>query len=55
MKKNYIKPYTEILLIETETLLAASMEFEGPTGQGELNETGSEVDAMSKGHFSVWE
>lgn len=57
MKKNYIKPNIEVLFVEVESLLAASIGFgdEGLTGQGDLNDEVSEIDALSKEHFSVWE
>lgn len=57
MKKNYLKPNTEILIVETQGMLAGSdagFSFDGDTGTGVLNETTATGEAMSKGGFDAW-
>ena len=53
MKKQYIKPATEIMNIETEQMMAAS--FVDGTGTLDINSGGATKPADSKDHgFDLW-
>lgn len=55
MKKQYIKPNSIVLDIDTESLCDVSFTPEGG-GSASLSGDGASEDAWSKGHgFSIWD
>lgn len=54
-KKKYIAPATTTVVIENETLMAASVSDDGLSiGTGGIETGGDAGEAASKGHYSVW-
>lgn len=56
MKKQYITPSTEVMAIEAEQIMAASITFDegGDTGSVIFGDGHASGDGMSKGHLDLW-
>lgn len=58
MKKEYIKPATEMVTVETESFIAASGDFffDGDNGTGGIFDEDATGPAKSKDHvFDIWD
>lgn len=56
MKKEYMKPQMAVLKIETENMMAGSINFsDSDNGSGGINYSGATDNAEAKGHrFDAW-
>ena len=55
MKKIYDNPVTDIMLIESQHILAGTFQLNDEGGTGNPSEEGAESDGLSRRRTTVWD